>query len=98
MGAGDPLVKLVREYKGPTVEDLLEHGDSEFDHLPGRIHGVLEAIEKGDLAGADRRLEESLGTLLEGPGSDQRREFAVLMPLVFSMFLILVAATIVMIW
>lgn len=63
-------VALVREYKGPTVEHVLDAEDEALDQLPGRVAAVEQAIESPDLGAADERLDRALGSLLPGPGSD----------------------------
>ena len=62
-------MRLVREWKGPTVRDVLAAHDSAVEPLPGRVHAVAERVRAGDHAGAERRLDEALASLLPGPGS-----------------------------
>ncbi len=73
MGAlADAGVRLVREYKGPTVGDLTAGGEA-VDLLPGRVRAVFDAIAGDDLALANHRLEIALGALHQGPGFRRRR-------------------------
>ncbi|MCB9869500.1 MAG: hypothetical protein H6837_06565 [Planctomycetes bacterium] len=65
-GGAPPEVRLVRELKVPTVEDLL--ADSDLDTLPGAMRAVEDAIDAGELQEADRRLDAALGSILSGPG------------------------------
>jgi hypothetical protein len=68
-----PDVDLVREYKGPTVSDLLAAPKAVLDLLPGRVRSMEEAVRASDLAEADRRIDQALGLLLRGPGHRRRR-------------------------
>lgn len=61
-----PAVRLVREWKGPTVGDLL--CDELAERLPGQVWSALQHLERGDLAGAERRLPGQFAPLLPGPG------------------------------
>lgn len=61
-----PAVRLLREWKGPTVADLLS--DELAQRLPGQMWSVLQQLERGDLAGAERRLPGQFAPLLPGPG------------------------------
>jgi len=79
-GRGDgseATVQLVREYKGPTVTSLVGACSTATNRLPGQVRRVLEAIQRGDFAEADRRLD-SAGKVLAGPGS--RRAMPMLWP------------------
>lgn len=62
-------VRLVREYKGPTVRDLLAAVEPPDAVLPGAVRGALRAIESGALERADAELEAAVGRLLPGPGA-----------------------------
>jgi hypothetical protein len=61
-----PQVRLVREFKGPTVADLMCEDVAE--RLPGRVASALRALERGDLAAAERALPGEFAPLLAGPG------------------------------
>jgi hypothetical protein len=61
-----PPVRLVREWKGPTVADLL--CDDVAERLPGRVQSAVAAIERGDLAAAERALPGEFPPVLVGPG------------------------------
>lgn len=68
-GGGQPSVdvRLRREFKGLTVEELV--ADLGIDEqLPGRVQSALEAIRRGDLRGADEALPGRFGAVLPGPG------------------------------
>jgi hypothetical protein len=81
-GGGEPVaapVRLVREFKGPNVRDVLLADPEELDLLPGRVRAMEQAIDGADLAEAERRLDRALGSLLAGPAprrSDARRALA----------------------
>lgn len=62
-------VRLVREFKGPTVRDLLAGADPRASTLPSGVRSTLRAIEVGDYARADAELEGTLGKLIAGPGA-----------------------------
>ena len=64
-----PPVDLVREYKGPTVEQVLAASEAVSDLLPGRVATMERAIETDDLKSADERIDQTLGLLLAGPGN-----------------------------
>jgi hypothetical protein len=67
-----PQVRLRREYKGPTVRDLV--ADRGLDEqLPGRVRSALEHLQRGDLAAAEAALPGHFGAVLEGPARRQRR-------------------------
>lgn len=73
-GARDAApVRLLREYKGPTVRDLLASPAAVLDLLPGRVRSVEEAVRAADLAAADAHMSRALGLLLPGPGHRRRR-------------------------
>lgn len=68
-GGGQPSVdvRLRREFKGLTVEELV--ADLGIDEqLPGRVQSALESIRRGDLRGADEALPGRFGAVLPGPG------------------------------
>ncbi len=67
-----PEVRLIREFKGPTVEDLLEDEADKTAKLPAQVREVLHAIESGDYRRASSSLDESIGGLLQGPGFRRR--------------------------
>ncbi len=69
-----PVVRLVREFKGPTVADLLR--DELAARLPGQVRSALRHLEHGDFAAAERALPGELAPewapLLPGPGHRRR--------------------------
>ena len=65
-----PRVTLRREFKGPTVADLLHHEIAE--RLPGRARSALQHLQRGDLQAAERALPGEWAPLLEGPGHARR--------------------------
>ena len=70
--AAAPEVRLIREFKGPTVEDLLEDDGEHNKSLPAQVRDVLHAIESGDYRRASSSLDDSIGGLLRGPGFCRR--------------------------
>lgn len=66
-----PPVRLVREWKGPTVADLLR--DEFAARLPGEVRSALRHLEAGDLAAAEARLPGEFAAILPGPASRRRR-------------------------
>jgi hypothetical protein len=66
-----PMIRLVREYKGPTVADLMRD-DALVAALPGRVRSVLQQLEHGDLAGADAAIDATRGRILSGPFAPRR--------------------------
>ena len=66
-----PAVRLVREFKGPTVADLVR--DEYADRLPGRVRTAQHHLERGELASAERALPGSFVPVLEGPGHARAR-------------------------
>ena len=62
-----PQVRLLREFKGLRVEDLLADA-ALAAQLPGRAQSALECIQRGDLAGAEKALPGRFGAVLPGPG------------------------------
>ena len=68
-----PEARLVREFKRPTVEALLELSDQRLARLPGRVRRALEAAEHGELAEADSQMDAVLAPIRPGPGEAVRR-------------------------
>ena len=87
-----PPTRLVREFKGPTIEDLIVE-DEEVDLLPGRVQAVLRAIEQGDLARADRGLDRAVGSLIPGPGFGRRDDTALTLAILVALFVSMVCTT-----
>lgn len=70
---GVPIeVQLVREYKGPTVDQVLASSPRVLDLLPGRVRSMQLSVDDGDLAGATHEMDGALGSLLAGPGHRRR--------------------------
>lgn len=65
-----PPVRLLREWKGPTVADLLR--DEFAARLPGEVRSALLHIESGDLAAADAQLPGGFAPILPGPSARRR--------------------------
>lgn len=65
-----PAVRLVREFKGLMVADVLR--DELAARLPGQVRSALRHLECGDLAAADRALPGEFAPLLPGPGHHRR--------------------------
>ena len=91
-----PEVRLIREFKGPTVEDLLMDDGETIGRLPGQVCEVVDAIEVADYRRASDRLDASIGALLRGPGFRRRRELRLLTPLAALFFLALLIATLIL--
>lgn len=70
---GQGEVRLVREFKGPRVDEMLAAAPEVVDRLPGVVRTMHEAVLEGDLEVAEARLDEAVGSLLTGPGSERRR-------------------------
>jgi hypothetical protein len=71
LATGDlPPVRLVREFKGPTVADLLR--DEFAAQLPGQAWSALRRIEVGDFAAAEA-VPGGFAPILTGPGGRARR-------------------------
>lgn len=71
LATGDlPPVRLVREFKGPTVADLLR--DEFAARLPGQAWSALRRIEDGDFAAAEAALPGEFAPILPGPGGRAR--------------------------
>ncbi len=68
--AGDVL--LVREFKGPRLQDFLEAPAQLVDALPGMVHTMHEVAAAGDYRAAERHLDHAVGLLLQGPGHRRR--------------------------
>jgi hypothetical protein len=83
----DPRVRLLREFKGLTVGDLVRDGQLQ-EQLPGRVRSAAEHLSRGELAPAEQALPGSFGegnpgtgsagpgtsgSVLEGPGHQRRR-------------------------
>ena len=66
-----PSVRLVREWKGLTVADLLR--DEILQRLPGQARAVQRHIERGDYAAAERELPGDVARLLPWPGRERAR-------------------------
>ena len=66
-----PPVRLVREFKGLTVADLLR--DEVVDRLPGQARAVLRHIERGDHAAAERALPGDFTAVLRWPARQRWR-------------------------
>jgi hypothetical protein len=74
----DPRVRLLREFKGLTVGDLLRDGQL-VEQLPGRVRSAAEHLGRGEFAPAEQALPgtfgpNSSGAMLEGPGHRRRRQ------------------------
>lgn len=65
-----PPVRLVREFKGPTVADLLR--DEFAARLPGQAWSAMRGIEAGDFAAAEAALPGEFAPILPGPGGRAR--------------------------
>ena len=55
-------VPLLREFKGPTIRDLMRPDDAVEDLLPGQTRSVTRASD-----------DAATGAVLEGPGHGRRR-------------------------
>jgi hypothetical protein len=93
-----PPVRLVREWKGPTVRDVLAAQDATSERLPGRVHAVAERARAGDYAGAERRLDATLAALLPGPGARVRGPGAWRRPGPWVLLALAVVAALVVAW
>lgn len=73
-GRRDPSVpvRLVREFKGLTVDELMAD-ERIAEMLPGRVRAALQQIERGDLGAAERALPGEFGAVLPGPWHERRR-------------------------
>ncbi len=71
-----PTVRLVREFKGLTVADLLR--DEIVERLPGQARHVLRQIERGDLAAAERALPGEFAPVLAGPAPKRARRWVLI--------------------
>jgi hypothetical protein len=77
-----PEVDLVREYKGPTVNEVLAAPPGVLDLLPGQVRSMEQAIGDSDLGEADRQMDRALGLLLRGPGHRASRRSTGVVPMV----------------
>jgi hypothetical protein len=64
----DPRVRLLREFKGLTVGDLVRDGQLQ-EQLPGRVRSAAEHLSRGELAPAEQALPGSFGEGNPGTGS-----------------------------
>jgi len=71
-GGVSSSVRLLRELKIPTVKGLLTSSSAELDLLPGKVRAVERAACAGKLEEADQRMDEAVGSMFLGPGSDRR--------------------------
>lgn len=81
----DAEVRLWREFKGVSVDELLQQEEL-LQRLPGRARSALAALRRGDVAGAEAELPGSfLGAarIVPGPGHHRERRAATLRLLVF---------------
>ncbi len=60
-----PPVRLVREYKGLTVADMMR--DEIVDRLPSQARRMLHCVQRGDYEGAERALPGEFAAVLQGP-------------------------------
>ncbi len=79
--AEPPEVDLIREYKGPTVDELLAAPPGVLDLLPGQVRSMEDALQASDLGEADRRMDRALGLLLRGPGHRTGRRPGMVVPM-----------------
>jgi hypothetical protein len=86
-GTAPGQVRLLREFKGLRVEDLLSD-EQLVAALPGRVLRALEALDQGDLATADREMPGALHPVLPGPRPVRARGRHLLLWLV-ALFLVL---------
>ena len=91
-GADADTVHLLREYKGPTVTSLVRASPAVVTRLPGRVRTVLEAIERDDLAVANRCFDDAVN-ILPGPGS--RPALPALWPWFAALWLVAVVASVI---
>jgi hypothetical protein len=66
-------VRLVREYKGPLVRDVLAADGPALARLQRELERAAESIEQDEFEAADESLDRALGALLPGPGVGARR-------------------------
>jgi hypothetical protein len=66
-GSPPPPVRLLREWKGLTVADLLR--DEIVERLPGQLRSALQHLERRDFAAAERAVPGEFAPLLPGPGA-----------------------------
>lgn len=96
-GSPEAEPNLLREYKGPTVARVVKGAAADPPLLPGRICTVLEAIQRGDLASADRRLDAAVN-VLPGPGFSRRGAWSLLWPWFGLWVLALIATGAAVLW
>ena len=58
-------MRLVREYKGPTVRDVLLAKESDLARLPARVAALERAVQRGDYAAADAAADGALDGLVQ---------------------------------
>lgn len=85
-----PPVRLVREWKGLTVADLLR--DEIVERLPGQVRDVLHHIERRDFAAAERALPGEGAPVLPGPRRPPRSRRSVVVVLVVAAITVAAAA------
>lgn len=64
----DPRVRLLREFKGLTVGDLVRDGQL-HEQLPGRVRSAAEHLGRGELGPAEQALPGAFGPPNAGPNS-----------------------------
>lgn len=89
-------VRLVREYKGATVSDLLMRDEAVANRLPGELRGVLDAVREGNLAAAEQALDSALGRVLCGPGAARSRRRAAWFWVVVGLWFLMLATLLVL--
>ena len=65
-----PAVRLLREFKGLTVADLLR--DDLVERLPGQVRTALHHAARGDWRAAERAMPGDFAPVLPGPGHRRR--------------------------
>ena len=70
----------MREYKGPTVDDVLAAETNQLDYLPGRVQSMEDSVRQGDFRGAEEHLQRAVGLLLRGPGHRRSRLQGLMLP------------------
>jgi hypothetical protein len=72
-------VRLRREFKGLTAQDLLRN-EALLAALPGQVRSALQALRRGDMAAAEACLpggfEAAAGRIVPGPGHHRSRRLA----------------------
>lgn len=69
-----PTIQLIREFKRPTVDDLIRSEET-LERLPVQLRRVVQAVSMSELRRAEERLDRALGQLHEGPGYRRRRRW-----------------------